>query len=110
MSTREYLYKYGYLSKMSDAKNRVMRKKALMKFQEFFNITITGRADRMTKKMSVGRCGMKDFKATMVTRTGTSSYGEMRRRRSNTLYGSEWDKKVEMTVSHGEPLMNLRRL
>ena len=95
MSTEQYLYKYGYLSHLSDTKNFNMRKKALKKFQEFYHIPITGRMDLTTRKMmSKGRCGVKDVEATVVH--GALTFDEARRQKRYTLIGAHWEKKVNI--------------
>ncbi|CAH1266408.1 MMP25 [Branchiostoma lanceolatum] len=86
-----YLVNYGYMDQQFmqtvQLQGEDSLKEAISLFQEFANITVTGKLDDdTTRMMTRPRCGVPDM-------NGTNSHGMARRRRRFVLRGSKWAKK-----------------
>ncbi|XP_035663771.1 matrix metalloproteinase-14-like isoform X1 [Branchiostoma floridae] len=86
-----YLMNFGYMDPPSMQTGQLQSedamREAISMFQEFANITVTGKLDNETMAMmAMPRCGVPDM-------MGTHSRGMARRRRRYALQGSTWPKR-----------------
>lgn len=100
-SFMKYLAQFGYLqpaalepnSGISDSEMKTIVQVALIQFQQFFNLSPTGKMDDATEKaMHMPRCGMKDMLSSDDLHT---------RRQRYTFLGGPWLKRdLTFSVHH----------